>query len=87
MSVLRLCSFSSVLQAPKARFQEFFVFEHGVEDDQELAHAGGVDDFEFLAVFFQTLGEGLEGEVMRGYPKSEIALRNWSEITSRFAVT
>ena len=47
-----------------------FIFEHGVEDDQEFAHAGGLNDFEFLAVFFQTFSEGFDGGVMSGRGES-----------------
>src|SRR5262245_53203714 len=34
------------------------VFEHGVEDDQELAHAGGDDDLEWLSGGVETVSEG-----------------------------
>lgn len=33
-------------------------FEHGVEDDKELAHAGDDDDLELFALGFETLCEG-----------------------------
>ena len=47
-----------------------FVFEHGVEDDQEFAQASGLNDLEFLAAFFQTFSEGFDGGVMSGRGES-----------------
>src|SRR5579863_9021779 len=39
------------------------VFEHGVESDQELSHAGDVDDLEWLAGVFEAFGEGFDDGV------------------------
>lgn len=48
----------------ECRFPRRFGFEHGVEDDQELAHAGGEDDFGLFAILGESLSEGFDGGVM-----------------------
>ena len=59
----RLCFFSSVdervFELPRGA-----VLQDGVEDCQQLAHAGGDHDLERLAGGFQTLGEGAEDRVV-----------------------
>lgn len=39
------------------------VFEHGIECDEKLSHAGNVDDFEGFAGVFESFGEGFDGRV------------------------
>ena len=39
-------------------------FDHGVEDDEELAQAGGGDDFGRLALLFESLGEAFDDRVV-----------------------
>ena len=38
-------------------------FEEGIDDDQELSHAGGEDDFEGFAMLSQSICEGLDDRV------------------------
>ena len=57
-AVLVVKSFLDILRIPLS-----VRFEHGVEDSQQLAEAGGDDDFERLAVRFQAFGKLADGGV------------------------
>jgi len=58
----RLCFFSRV-SGSKFGIPIGLVAEHGVEDDEELAHAGGHDELKGLSGGFEFGGEGFDGRV------------------------
>ena len=55
----RLCFFSRGV-GRELRIPRAARFEHGVEDDQELAHAGGQHHLEGFASGLQSVGEGFD---------------------------
>ena len=59
----RLCWESKVFWCEARASPGFVFFQEGVEDDEQLAHAGGDQDLEGFSSLFESLGEGFDNGV------------------------